>query len=339
MASTFLNLSTDTTLGGNSPSDSVAVSQKAIKSYVDNNSGGSYTAGTGIDITNGTISVTSPVLTNTATGSGGLSVLGTSSSSSNATNVGYDSEASAQGATAYGDGGVARALHSTAIGYGARIAGYGASCSVALGSGAIIPSSVTKPTHQIGRGTNSEEYTLYVGFGDSDASTDNPNYKLLDGTTGYIPNARINMDSTPTSSSTNTVTSGGVYTALNGKQNTLTAGTGIDITSNTISVDGETTSEVTLATVATSGSYNDLSNKPTIPTVNNATLTITQGGVSKGTFTANASSDVTIALDAGGGGGAVDSVNGYTGIVVLTAGDVGVEAFTAAEVQTIWESV
>ena len=36
-----------------------------------------------------------------------------------------------------------------------------------------------------------------------------------------------------------------------------------------------------------------------IPTVNNATLTITQGGVSKGTFTANASSDVTIALDSG----------------------------------------
>ena len=40
-------------------------------------------------------------------------------------------------------------------------------------------------------------------------------------------------------------------------------------------------------------------NKPTIPTVNNATLTITQGGTSKGTFTANASSDVTIALDSG----------------------------------------
>jgi hypothetical protein len=49
-------------------------------------------------------------------------------------------------------------------------------------------------------------------------------------------------------------------------------------------------------------SYNDLSNKPTIPTVNNATLTITQGGTTKGTFTANAGTDVTIALDAGGGG-------------------------------------
>jgi hypothetical protein len=51
-----------------------------------------------------------------------------------------------------------------------------------------------------------------------------------------------------------------------------------------------------LATVATSGSYNDLSNKPTIPTVNNATLTITQNWTSAGTFTANASSNKTIAL-------------------------------------------
>lgn len=74
-----------------------------------------------------------------------------------------------------------------------------------------------------------------------------------------------------------------------------------------------------LATVATTWSYSDLSNKPTIPaaqvnsdwdassgvaqilnkptipTVNNATLTITQNGTSVGTFTANASSNVTIA--------------------------------------------
>lgn len=51
-----------------------------------------------------------------------------------------------------------------------------------------------------------------------------------------------------------------------------------------------------LATVATSGSYNDLTDKPTIPTVNNATLTVTQNGTSAGTFTANASSDTTINL-------------------------------------------
>lgn len=48
-----------------------------------------------------------------------------------------------------------------------------------------------------------------------------------------------------------------------------------------------------LKTVAFSGSYNDLSNKPTIPTVNNATLTIQKNGSNVQTFTANASSDKT----------------------------------------------
>lgn len=47
----------------------------------------------------------------------------------------------------------------------------------------------------------------------------------------------------------------------------------------------------TLATVATSGSYNDLSNKPTI---GNATLTIQKNGASAGTFTANATSNKSI---------------------------------------------
>lgn len=58
-----------------------------------------------------------------------------------------------------------------------------------------------------------------------------------------------------------------------------------------------------LATVATSGSYSDLSNTPTIPTVNNATITFTQGGTTKGTITLNQASNQTIAFDAGGGGG------------------------------------
>ena len=48
-----------------------------------------------------------------------------------------------------------------------------------------------------------------------------------------------------------------------------------------------------LATVATTGSYNDLSNKPTIPTVNNATLTIQKNGSNVQTFTANSSTNKT----------------------------------------------
>lgn len=56
---------------------------------------------------------------------------------------------------------------------------------------------------------------------------------------------------------------------------------------------GDVTGKPTFAMVATSGSYNDLSNKPTIPTVNNATLTIQKNSTNVATFTANAASNVT----------------------------------------------
>lgn len=48
-----------------------------------------------------------------------------------------------------------------------------------------------------------------------------------------------------------------------------------------------------LQPVALTGSYNDLTNKPTIPTVNNATLTIQKNGTNVATFTANSSSNAT----------------------------------------------
>ena len=52
-----------------------------------------------------------------------------------------------------------------------------------------------------------------------------------------------------------------------------------------------------MATVATTGSYNDLTDKPTIPTVNDNTITITQGGVTKGSFTLNQATNQTIDVD------------------------------------------
>lgn len=54
-----------------------------------------------------------------------------------------------------------------------------------------------------------------------------------------------------------------------------------------------------LKTIAFTGSYNDLSDKPTIPAVGNGTVTIKQGGVSKGSFTLNQSSNKTINLELG----------------------------------------
>ena len=49
-----------------------------------------------------------------------------------------------------------------------------------------------------------------------------------------------------------------------------------------------------LATVAKTGAYGDLTGRPTIPTVNNATLTIQKNGATVDTFTANASANKTI---------------------------------------------
>ena len=50
---------------------------------------------------------------------------------------------------------------------------------------------------------------------------------------------------------------------------------------------------INLHKVAKTGSYNDLSNKPTIPTVNNGKLTIQKNGTDVATFTANQSTNVT----------------------------------------------
>lgn len=54
-----------------------------------------------------------------------------------------------------------------------------------------------------------------------------------------------------------------------------------------------------LASVATSGLYSDLTGTPTIPTVNNGTLTIKQNGTTIDTFTANQSTNVTVDLAGG----------------------------------------
>lgn len=52
-----------------------------------------------------------------------------------------------------------------------------------------------------------------------------------------------------------------------------------------------------LAPVATSGLYSDLTGAPTIPTVYNGTLTIQQNGTTVDTFTANSSVDKTVNIE------------------------------------------
>ena len=77
----------------------------------------------------------------------------------------------------------------------------------------------------------------------------------------------------------------------NGKQNALT-----QAQLDNIAAVPDKANSADLATVATTGDYGDLLNAPTIPTVNNAVLTIQKNGTDVATFTANASSNVTANL-------------------------------------------
>lgn len=77
-----------------------------------------------------------------------------------------------------------------------------------------------------------------------------------------------------------------------------------------------------LKTVAFTGSYNDLSNKPTIPTVGNGTVTIKQAGASKGTFTMNQSGNTTIELtDNNTTYSSKSAASGGTDVSLVTTGE------------------
>lgn len=137
---------------------------------------------------------------------------------------------------------------------------------------------------------------------------------------------KTTVDSSLSSSSTNPVQNKVVNLALAGKSNTSHTHD-LSTMINTLStsgstptdddyfvsqyVGGETTTTTyhrrpvkalleyikgKLAKVATSGSYSDLSNKPTIPSVGNGTITIKQAGAVKGSFTTNQSGSTTIEL-------------------------------------------
>ena len=120
-------------------------------------------------------------LKNTATGTNSLTLLGGVSGGTQSVNIGYSSYA-ANSATALGYYTSASNYYSCAIGSNAAARGINATAigwaAQATANGAI----------QIGQGTNSTANSLSAGF---DGSITH-NYQLLDGTTGKIPNARLN---------------------------------------------------------------------------------------------------------------------------------------------------
>lgn len=83
-------------------------------------------------------------------------------------------------------------------------------------------------------------------------------------------------------------------TKLNGIESGAEVNVQADWTQNTATADDYIKNKPTLSTVATTGDYDDLSNKPTIPTVNDATLTIQKNGSTIDTFTANSSTNKTV---------------------------------------------
>lgn len=174
--------------------------------------GNSYTAGTGINITNNEISVASPTLTNKSTGNYSLNIDGFSHSNyDRSVNIGKDSYTTSYNSVALGAYANA-GQHSTALGYGTAASG---TRTIAIGSQAST-SSTSSNAMQFGKGTNDESNTVKFGDGTN-------NWKLLDLATGYIPIDRLDMDTTPTQSSTKPITSGAVYAALGDIETVLDA--------------------------------------------------------------------------------------------------------------------
>lgn len=145
--------------------------------------GATYTAGTGIDITNNVVSVDNTVLVNNQTGSASVNIKGLTNDKSNAVVVGSSASVTNNQAVAVGWGSQA-GYDCTAI--GARSLAYD-DYSTAIGFGATVPYGVAYAI-QLGNGTNNTSGTMAVALS-TDGSTWT-NYELLS-SNGTIPEARL----------------------------------------------------------------------------------------------------------------------------------------------------
>lgn len=146
-------------------------------------------------------------------------------------------------------------------------------------------------------GITSSDVTTALGYTPYDSSnpsgyTDNVGTVTSVNNTSPDSNGNVTLSIPTVNNPTITITQGGVtkgsFTLNQASGDTIaldagggssyTAGTGIDITNNVISVDGVSTSEVTLATVATTGAYSDLTGIPTVDQTYDGTSTNAQSG-------------------------------------------------------------
>lgn len=206
----------------------------------------------------------------------GTKAFSTDTYGARSTSVGAGTRAGGDNSVAVGDSSSAMGSYAIAVGSGATT-GAGTN-SISIGhnaktnSGAIYSNSVALGASA----TATRDYEVNVGTGIAAGFDGNNDHtRVIAGVHAGVLN-------------TDAVNVGQLNAAIPTKTSELT-NDGSDNTSTYVEADE-------LAAVATSGSYNDLSGAPAIPTVNDATLTINQNGVSAGTFTANASSNTTISL-------------------------------------------
>ena len=188
-------------------------------------------------------------LKNNSTASNSLAILGTTSGSNN-TIIGSGSTCSsrtnstiigASSSATSGNGNILVGYNNTTgtsdviiIGNNVSVSGSSTSC-VRIGNNSNISSSSSGIAIGYGAGCTSANHGVAIGYNAKAQNADAiqlgqgsnttastlkfMSYQLVN-SSGKIPNDRLNIDSAPTSASTNTVTSGGVYTALSGKADT-----------------------------------------------------------------------------------------------------------------------
>lgn len=126
-----------------------------------------------------------------------------------------------------------------------------------------------------------------------------------------LDKAAVGLGNVDNTTDANKPVSAATQTALNGKSNTGHTHAVGDVTGLQTALDGKAAVS-SLATVATSGSYNDLTNKPTIPSALGSTDNLAEGTTNLYYTNARAAAAAPVA-----------SVAGRTGAVVLAKADVG----------------
>lgn len=294
----FLNISTDNTLGGNSPSDVTVSSQKAVKEYVDSQTGtapafanitgqptdntnlasalnakydasnpngytsnvGTVTSVNNVSPVNGNVSLSIPTVSDTysATSSNAMSGKAVASAVSgyvptsrtvNGKALSSNISLSASDVGALPDSTVIPTVNNATLTIqknGTTVKTFTANASADVTANITVPTKVSDLTNDSGfiSGITSSDVTTALGYTPYNSS--NPS--------GYQANVIETVK-----------VNGTALTPSNKAVDITVPAAQVNSDWNAVSGVAQILNKPSLATVATSGSYNDLSNKPTIP--------------------------------------------------------------------------